>query len=154
MASMLKNISQALADSLTACTWSSVTDAVTVQRANWPSFDVEDLVNPVIAITPPGYVVDRLARTSHQYDYQAAIFLGRHTPDNASADAMADLLEEMVDRIAAHQWATLAPGVTWPAGITSPQEIQVTLNPDEALQDRNVWRAVVMVTYRIGKAHA
>lgn len=154
MSSTLQNLSQALADSLAACTWTSVTDPVTVQRANWPSFDVEDLVNPVIAVTPPGYDVERIGRTAHQYDYQASVFIGRHTPTDAGADAMVSLLEEVVDAIAAHQWATLTPGVTWPTGITSPQTIQVTMNPDEALQERNVWRAVVMVTYRIGKAHA
>lgn len=154
MSSVLKAISQALADSLSACTWSSVADPVTVQRSNWPSFDIEDLVNPVIAITPPGYVVERLARTAHQYDYQVCLFLGRHTPATADADAMLDLLEEVEGTIRDHAWSTLAPGVTWPTGLSSPQEIAVEMNPDEALQDRNVWRAIITVTYRVPRAHA
>jgi hypothetical protein len=28
-------------------------------------------------------------------------------------------------------------------------EVEVTLNPDEGLQERNVWRAVITATYRV-----
>ena len=59
------------------------------------------------------------------------------------ADALA---EEMVDAIRQHTWD---PGVTWPTGVTSPMEVEVNLNPDEGLQDRNVWRAVITATYRV-----
>ena len=154
MSSSLRLIAQALADSLADCTFTSVADPLTILRANWPSFTVEELVNPVLAITPPGYTVERAARTAHVYDYQVSVFLGRHTPTEAMADAMLDLCEEVVDLIRDHRWATLAPAVTWPAGVTSPQTIEVNQNPDEGLQDRNVWRAIVTITYRLPKGHA
>ena len=154
MSSTLKSLAQALADSLTTCTFTSVTDPVTIIRANWPSFTVEELVNPVLAITPPGYTLERAARTAHVYDYQVSIFLGRHTPTEAEAYAMLDLCEEVVDLIRDHRWATLAPAVTWPTGSSSPQTIEVNQNPDEGLQERNVWRAIITVTYRIPKGHA
>jgi hypothetical protein len=32
--------------------------------------------------------------------------------------------------------------------VTSPQAITIDINPDDALQERNVWRAVITVTYR------
>jgi hypothetical protein len=62
---------------------------------------------------------------------------------------MFDLLEELVDLIRSHDWDE---SVTWPSGVTSPMEIEVDLNPDEALQDRNVWRAIVTVIYRTHRA--
>lgn len=153
MSSTLRLLAQALADSLSAQTFTSVSDPVTVLRANWPSFTVEELVNPVIAITPPGYTTERAARTAHIHDYQVSAFIGRHTPTETMADAMLDLTEEVVDLIRDHRWATLAPLVSWPTGATSPQTIEVNMNPDEALQDRNVFRAIVTVTYRMPKAH-
>ena len=154
MSSTLRLLAQALADSLGAQTWTSVADSVTTLRANWPSFSVEELVNPVVAITPPGYTLERAARTAHIHDYQVSVFIGRHTPTEAMADAMLDLTEEVVDAVRNHQWATLAPAVTWPAGATSPQTVEVNLNPDEALVERNVFRAIVTVTYRVPKAHS
>lgn len=153
MSSTLRLLAQALADSLSAQTFTSVADPVTVLRANWPSFTVEELINPVLAITPPGYTTERAARTAHIHDYQVSAFLGRHTPTEAMADAMLDLTEEVVDLIRDHRWTTLAPAVTWPTGASSPQTIAVTINPEEGLQDRNVWRVAIDITYRLPKAH-
>lgn len=154
MSSDLRLLAQALADSLAAQTFTSVADPITTIRANWPSYTVEELVNPVVAITPPGYTLERAARTAHIHDYQVSVFIGRHTPTEAMADAMMDLTEEVVNTIRDHQWSTLAPAVTWPTGATSPQTIEVNLNPDEALVERNVFRAIVTVTYRMPKGHA
>jgi hypothetical protein len=38
--------------------------------------------------------------------------------------------------------------VTWPSGVTTPVEVAIEVNPDDALHDRNVWRAVITATYR------
>jgi hypothetical protein len=62
---------------------------------------------------------------------------------------MLNFLEEILDKLENHDW----PGVTWPTGITSPQSIQVEKNPDEALAERNVWRAGIVVVYRKPRAH-
>jgi len=43
--------------------------------------------------------------------------------------------------------------VTWPAGVTSPQTIVVEKNPGDALQERNVWRAGIVVTFKVPRSH-
>jgi hypothetical protein len=74
------------------------------------------------------------------------VFLGRHTPTEADADAMLDMAEELMDVIRQHDWDE---EVAWPTGVTSPMTVEIELNPDEALQDRNVWRAILTVSYKV-----
>jgi hypothetical protein len=63
---------------------------------------------------------------------------------------MIDLADDVLLYIRAHDWA----GITWPTGVTKPQSVSIELNPDDALNDRNVWRAVISVTYRVFEADA
>lgn len=140
--SLLKDLADALAAGLAAHEWTSVSVQPTVSRLNWPSIDIEDMSNPVIVVTPGGDTIERVSRQQHQHDYGLNVFVGRHTPTEASADQMLELAEEVVDAILAHSWGQLE----FPA--TSPQAIAIEINPDEALQDRNAWRAVISVTYR------
>jgi hypothetical protein len=140
--SVLKDIADALASGLAACEWESVNDQPAVQRVNWPTYAVEDMADPVIAVTPGGDEIQRVDRTRHQHDYTVNVFVGRHTPTEADADSMLELTEEIVDAILAHSWGEM----DFPA--TSPMGIEIQINPDDGLNDRNVWRAVITVTYR------
>lgn len=143
MASTLRDIADALADSLAAYTF-AIQPAV--QRVNWPDYSVEDMADPVMAVQPSTFTIERVDRNNHQYDYAVIAFLGRHTPTNAAADGMLDLAEEVADAIRQHDWDQ---SVQWPTGVTSPVEVSIDINPDEALQERNVWRAVITATYRV-----
>lgn len=143
--SQLVEIADALATSLTGYAFTAGPQPE-VSRVNWPSYDVEDLRDPIIAVTAAGALIERVDRLRHQYDYQINVFIGRHTPTDAMANEMFALAEEMVDAIRAHEWEE---SDVWPAGVTSPYTVELLLNPDEALQDRNVWRAVVTVAYRV-----
>jgi hypothetical protein len=145
VSSTLKDIADALAASLDAETFASVTAQPTVERKNWPTYEVEDLADPVIAVTPAGIETVRVSRDSWQYDYQMNVFVGRHTPTEGAADEMVDLCEEIADVIREHSYGELE----WPAGVTSPMTVEVALNPDDALTERNVWRAVITATYRV-----
>jgi len=140
--SALKEIADALATGLADHEWESVDDQPTVDRVNWPNYDKQQMTDPVIAVVPGGDDIVRVDRTRHQHDYTVTVFVGRHTPTDADADEMLDLAEEVVDVILAHSWGELE----FPA--TSPQAIEIQLNPDEAVQDRNIWRAFINVTYR------
>ena len=137
---MLKDLADALADGLADAEYSSVDTQPTVQRVNWPTYDVEDMADPVVAVTPGSDTIERVDRTRHQHDYTVNVFVGRHAPTDALADEMLELAEEVVDAILNHSWAN------FPA--TSPQAIEIVINPDDGLNDRNVWRAVITVTYR------
>jgi hypothetical protein len=57
---------------------------------------------------------------------------------------MLDMAEELVDVLRDHDWSN-----PFPAGVTSPYTVEMAMNPDEALQDRNVWRAAVTLNYRV-----
>lgn len=144
-----KDIVDALVTSLDAVTWTATADPVTVESKNFPSYDIEDLGDPVICITDGPVESERLSRSAHQRDYSVEIYLARHTPTEAACDEMLDLLEELLDKLEDHSWGA----VSWPASVTSPQSIVVEKNPDEALVDRNVWRAGIVVVYRVPRAH-
>jgi hypothetical protein len=120
--------------------------APTVERVNWPTYDIESMATPIIAVVPAAASIERIDRTRHQFDYQINLFLGRHATTEAIADDMVDLAEELVDAVRAHTWSA---GIVFPSGVTSPVEVTIDINPDEALQERNVWRAVVTSTYRV-----
>lgn len=143
--SVLREIADALADGLDAYVFDSYA-APSVQRVNWPTYDIESMATPIMAVVPAGASIERIDRTRHQYDYQVNVFLGRHVQTEAEADDMVDLAEELVDAVRLHSWSA---GVVWPSGVTSPVEVAIDVNPDEALQERNVWRAVVTATYRV-----
>jgi hypothetical protein len=146
MSSTFKDIADALAAGLDAETFASVTAQPTVERKHWPTYEVDDLADPVIAVTPAGIETVRASRDSWQYDYQMNVFVGRHTPTEAAADEMVDLCEEIADAIREHEWDE---AVEFPANVTSPMTVEVALNPDDALTERNVWRAVITATYRV-----
>lgn len=136
-------ICDALADSLAAATFDA--GPVSVERQNWPGYSVEDLLVTRLAVTPGGIETTRVNRTQWQYDHAVNVFLGGRAATDAAADSLLNLCDEVLDAIRRHDWAE---AVEWPAGVTSPVSVTVTINPDDGLADRNVWRAVAIVTYR------
>ena len=147
--SMQADITTALVASLDAVTWTATADPVTVETKNFPQYGIEDLANPIICITDGPIESERIARSAHMRDYAVEVYLARHTPEEADCDVMLDLLEELLGYLEDHSW----PGVTWPTGVTSPQTIVVEKNPGEALTERNVWRAGIVVTFRVPRSH-
>jgi hypothetical protein len=81
-----------------------------------------------------------------QVDYTVSVFVGRHVQSDSDVDAMLDLADRVMLQVRAHSFGS---SVTWPVGVTSPQTVQIDLNPDDALTERNVWRAVITATYRV-----
>ena len=143
------DICTALVTSLDAVVWTSTADTVLVETKNFPSYQIEDLADPVICITDGAVESERIARSSHMRDYAVEIYLARHTPEEADCDVMLDLFEELLDKLEDHTW----PGVTFPTGVTSPQTIVAEKNPGEGLEERNVWRAGIVVTFRVPRSH-
>jgi hypothetical protein len=142
MASPLLAICDALAASLNATAMEN--PRTTVERRNWAAVSAEDMAQPIVFVTPGAIQSERIGRQQHQTDYTANVFLGRHVTAEADADAMLDLAEEILALVRAHKWQ--AP---WPYGVTSPISVAIEINPDDALDERNVWRAIVSATYRV-----
>ncbi len=147
--SIQADIITALVASLDAVTFTATAATVTVETKNFPQYDIEDLADPVICITDGSIESERIARSSHMRDYAVEIYLARHTPEEADCDVMLEMLEELLGYLEDHNW----PGITWPTGVTSPQTIVVEKNPGEALQERNVWRAGIVVTFKVPRSH-
>jgi hypothetical protein len=147
--SVQADIITALVASLDAVAWTATAASVTVETKNYPQYEIEDLADPVICITDGSVESERIARNSHMRDYAVEIYLARHTPEEADCDEMLNLFEELLDTLEDHDY----PGVSWPADVTSPQTIVAEKNPGEALAERNVWRAGIVVTFRVPRSH-
>jgi hypothetical protein len=143
MSSYLRQIADALAAGLQDVTWSIA--STTVERKNWVSIDLEAMADPVIFVTPGSAEVSRISRNVSQIDYEVSVFVGRHVQSDSEVDGMLDLAEEALLQVRAHEWAE---AVEFPEGVTSPITVAIEINPDDALSERNAWRAVITATYR------
>jgi hypothetical protein len=144
MSSVLRGIADSLAIGLQSVTW-DITSTV-VERKNWANIDVDAMSVPRVFVVPGNADVSRLSRQIMQVDYTVTIFVGRHVTTDAEVDGMLDLADSVMLQVRAHSFGQ---AVTWPAGVTSPQTVAIDLNPDDALTERNVWRAVITATYRV-----
>ena len=144
MASYLRGIADSLAIGLQSVTW-GITSTV-VERKNWANIDVDAMASPRVFVVPGGADVTRVSRAHIQTDYTVTVFVGRHVTTDAQVDAMLDLADSVMLYVRAHSFGS---SVVWPAGVTSPQTVGIDINPDDALTERNVWRAVITATYRV-----
>ena len=143
MSSTLRQLADSLAAGLDSVSW-DITSTV-VERKNWANLDVDAMSVPRVFVVPGNADVTRISRLIMQVDYTVQVFVGRHVTSDSEVDAMLDLADEVMLRVRAHSFQ----GVTWPAGVSSPQTVSIDINPDDALTERNVWRAVITATYRV-----
>jgi len=144
MSSTLRTIADRLATGLGSVTWAI--PSTVVQRRNWTDLDVESMTSPRVFVVPGNADVSRISRDVMQIDYTVTVFVGRHVQTDSDVDAMLDLADSVMLQVRAHSFGQ---AVVWPAGVTSPQTVSIDLNPDDALTERNVWRAVITATYRV-----
>lgn len=144
MSSTLRALADSLATGLQSVTWGIT--STTVERRNWANIDVDAMGVPRVFVVPGNADVTRISRQMMQVDYTVTVFVGRHVTTDAEVDSMLDLADSVMLQVRAHSFGA---GVTWPAGVTSPQTVGIDLNPDDALTERNVWRAVITATYRV-----
>jgi hypothetical protein len=143
VSSTLRALADSLATGLKSVTWGI--SSTVVERKNWANLDVEAMSVPHVFVVPGNADVTRISRQVMQVDYVVSVFVGRHVQSDAGVDAMLDLADSVMLQVRAHSFS----GVTWPAGVTSPQTVSIDINPDDALTERNVWRAVITATYRV-----
>lgn len=143
MSANLQTLADAVADALVAETWPIA--GTTVERMNWVQKDVEDLTAPAIIVTPGGVDPQRIHRSNGvRKNYTVFVFIAQRVETDAEITAISDMAEALVDRLFAHDWDG---SVTFPNGIGSPLNVNCEVNPDDALNDRNVWRAAITATY-------
>lgn len=144
MASTFRLIADALAAGLQTAEWPAGT---TVTRANWIELDAADLATPVVIVTPGNADASRAGRDITQTDYAVHVFVGQHCDTDADVDAVMDLADEVLLRVRAHSWPE---SVIWPESVRSgPLSTSIEINPDDGLSERNIWRAMIVATYRV-----
>lgn len=144
MSSNLRTIADSLAAGLQSVSWAI--PSTVVERKNWASVDIDAMSVPHVFVVPGNADVTRISRLMMQVDYTVTVFVGRHVSTDSDVDAMLDLADSVMLQVRAHSFGST---VTWPTGVTSPQNVSIELNPDDALTERNVWRAVIAATYRV-----
>ncbi len=144
MSSTLRTIADRLATGLQSVTWGI--SSTVVERKNWANIDVDAMSVPRVFVVPGNADVTRISRQMMQIDYTVTVFVGRHVQTDSEVDAMLDLADSVMLQVRAHSFGS---SVVWPAGVTSPQTVSIDLNPDDALTERNVWRAVITASYRV-----
>lgn len=149
MSSTLRQIADSVASGLQAVSWSI--SGTAVERRNWANIDTDAMSLPKVFVLPGRAEITRISRTHMQMDYTVNVFVGRHVQNDAEVDGMLDLADTAMLYVRSHEWAE---GVTFPSRITSPQAVTIDLDPDEALSERNVWRAVITATYRTFEANS
>jgi len=149
MSSTLRTIADRLATGLQSVTWNIA--STTVERRNWANIDVDAMSVPRVFVVPGNADVTRISRLVMQVDYTVTVFVGRHVQTDSDVDAMLDLADSVMLQVRAHSFGT---SVIWPTGVTSPQTVSIDLNPDDALTERNVWRAVITASYRVFETNA
>lgn len=148
MASYLRGIADALADGLSDVSWNI--PSTSVERRNWAAIDADSMTTPRIFVVPGNATTSRVSRDVTQTDYSVTVFVGRHVSSDTEVDEMLDLADEVLLYVRAHTFAT----ATFPSGVTSPQTVSIEINPDDALTERNMWRAVIIATYAVFEANA
>jgi hypothetical protein len=144
MASALREIADSVADSLETIAWS--VSSTSVSRKNWANIDPTEMASPVVIVVPGGVEISRIGKNVWQSDYTVNVFIGRQVEADGDVDAMLDLANQAVEHLTAHKWPE---SVSWPDEVKSAQSVTIDINPDDAMNDRNSWRAVIAVVYRI-----
>jgi len=143
MSAFLQSLADAVATGLAAKSWAIA--GTTVERANWISKGPEQLVAPAIVVTVGNRETVRIARPSQrQNDYTVQVYVAQKVDTDAEVTAISNQAEAVLDALMDHSY----PGITFPAGTVSPLTVTIETNPDDALNERNVWRASIVATYR------
>ena len=137
MATNPRLMADALYQAILGHSWSI--SSLSIERRNWVQASVTELSTPALYVVPGGVDVSRIGRIDWQYDSAVNVFVGRHVETDSQVDDMYDLIDDLMAFIR----ATPLTGVT-----TSPQQVTVEINADDTLSERNVWKAVLTVTYR------
>lgn len=144
MSNKLRTIADALASGLS--TSATVSSSATVERKNWATIDAADMDQAVVLITPGGIDVQRIGRNAWQSDYTVYVFVGRQCNTDTDVNNTIDLADEVMSLIKKHSWSAT---VTWPENVLGANSVTIEVNPDDALNERNVWRGVITAVYRV-----
>lgn len=135
-----------IANNLAAGLYADLTATATVERLNWVEIDADSLRTARVIVLPGGVEISKVDRNNSQVDASIMVYVGQRVATDQQVDAIADVADEVLQLMRQHDWSNLA---SWPEAASSPSELSVQFNPDDGLNDRNIWRAIINATYRL-----
>jgi hypothetical protein len=139
--SVLANIASSVAVYLSAV---PELDGAVVNYRHLEEIANEELASLKVAVIPRGVEVTNTARGAGMYEYRVGIYVAKHVVDDADADAMMTLTEELVDKLRADTWGSAVDGI-------SCTGVSVQLATEDSINERNAFRATMEVTYKVLK---
>ena len=118
--------------------------SVSVSNSYYLELSLADMDDTKIVVIPAGEEVEKLDRVSWQHDIRIMVFIGKRCNTDAEVNAAMDLAYTVQSIIVAHDWQN-----TWQTDPSSPLSVDVEHNPQEALNERNVFRTVITASYRV-----
>ena len=139
--STLIAISDAVVESLNAATLSQ---ELTAERHYQPVFDLPEMADLHVSVVPKGIEVLASSRNQNQHDYAIDIGIQQRVVDDAEADALMALAEEITDHFRLSRVQV--------TGIGSVPVLKVATEPvfaPEHLTEKRVFTSIITLTFRV-----
>jgi len=139
--STLIAIADAVVESLNAATLSQ---ALTADRHYQPVFDLPEMADLHVSVVPKGIEVLASSRNQNQHDYAIDIGIQKKVADDAEADTLMALAEEIADHFRLSRVQI--------AGVGSVPVLKVATEPvfaPEHLTEKRVFTSIITLTFRV-----
>lgn len=148
---MIAALTNALAERLSAATYTTAYPSITATKAYLPYYDNEQMGSLHVSVVPATLQIGLKARGAEEHDYAVSIVLSKRTDGSvAQVDDLMGLVESIIDHLRSD---TLPPSESWPADLSW---VGVEMEPiwsQEHLQERRVFFTAITVMYRAVLAH-
>lgn len=139
--SLLLLIADAVVESLNAA---SLSQELTAERHYQPVFDLPEMADLHVSVVPKGVEVLASSRNQNQHDYAIDIGIQQKVADDAEADALMALAEEIADHFRL--------GRVQVTGIGGIPVLKVGTEPvfaPEHLTEKRVFTSIITLTFRV-----
>ena len=140
---MLSEVVRAVAREIAALP--GVPDAAVVAR-HYHEWDAAKLQSLLIAVTPRGADVQNTSRQAVIVDYRVGIVVAKYAVTEAAEDEVFEMAESILDGL--RKRLTLSTAVDGEAAFLSAT---MDLSAEEMLNEQNIFRATIEVTYKVLK---
>jgi hypothetical protein len=148
--SIATEIADALADGLSAATFSGPYYSITATRGYVPDYNGPALKALKVSVVPGPVEVEKSARGQDLFMHSIMVCIGKNTDgSNEQIDCLMTLCEEIVDAIRS---GTLETNGMPENAQYFASNFQTTFDRD-ALNDRSIFLAQIEVTYRVPRDH-
>jgi hypothetical protein len=151
MPSVAVEIAEALADGLSAYTFSPPYESITARRLYVPDYEGPDLRTLKVSVVPGTIESERSSRGQDLFTHEIDVVIGKLVDgSNAEIDALTRLAEEIIDAIRSN----VLTMPTMPENALYFGATMATTFDRDSLTDRRVFLSQISVTYRVPRDHS